>query len=142
MAAGKRGGRGANKRRRHGLAAAVQALQALDSRLSNALFRHGSGVPRLVWKLFELSGDGLVWLALVVWQVMHPKTPQTARHAWIAFLLCWAIDLVLVGLLKAIVRRSRPVYNVLNDMTVVVAVDAFSFPSGHSSRQARVCAQM
>lgn len=40
-----------------------------------------------------------------------------------------------VGLFKASVRRSRPVYNQQSDFTVVVAVDHFSFPSGHSSRR-------
>lgn len=115
---------------------ALHLLHSLDQRLSHALFRRGSRVPRWVWKLFELSGDGLVWLALAIGCALAPGTAPAARHAWAAFLLCWAVDLALVGLIKASIRRSRPVYNLRSDFTVVVAVDHFSFPSGHSSRSA------
>lgn len=47
-----------------------------------------------------------------------------------------AVDLVLVGLCKLLFRRPRPIYNVQEDFTVVVSVDAHSFPSGHASRTA------
>lgn len=47
-----------------------------------------------------------------------------------------------VGLLKASARRSRPVYNQQSDFTVVVAVDHFSFPSGHSSRRVVGCGRL
>lgn len=40
-------------------------------------------------------------------------------------------------MLKGTVRRARPVYNLRSDFSVVVAVDHFSFPSGHSSRWVR-----
>ncbi|KAL4857005.1 Choline-phosphate cytidylyltransferase 2 [Chlorella vulgaris] len=113
---------------------ALDAVQALDCRLSNALFRHGSSVPRWVWKLFELGGNGLVWLAVALACALPPGTPPAARHVWAAFLLCWALDLVLVGSIKGVFRRSRPVYNLQSDFAVVVAVDHYSFPSGHSSR--------
>lgn len=114
----------------------LEALQALDQRLSNALFGRGGGVPRATWRLLELGGDGLVWLAVALGCVLAPGTPAALRAAWANFLCCWALDLVLVGLLKAAFRRSRPVYNLASDFTVVVAVDHFSFPSGHSSRWA------
>ncbi|KAL4419816.1 hypothetical protein ABPG75_006914 [Micractinium tetrahymenae] len=110
------------------------ALSAIDTRWSNALFRAGRGVPRPVWKLFELTGDGLVWLALALGCALAPATPPALRAAWANFLAAWAADLVLVGLLKGTVRRARPVYNLRSDFSVVVAVDHFSFPSGHSSR--------
>lgn len=113
---------------------ALDAVQALDCRLSNALFRHGSSVPRWVWKLFELGGNGLVWLAVALACALPPGTPPATRHVWAAFLLCWALDLVLVGSIKGVFRRSRPVYNLQSDFAVVVAVDHYSFPSGHSSR--------
>ncbi len=175
------------------------ALLAIDGRWSNALFRAGGGVPRPVWKLFELTGDGLVWLALALGCALAPAAPPPLRAAWANFLAAWvsrawplcmpgvqagagpgccslrllsrraqfsrlqmlacsaqacralpqtlgvllqrtcpsflqAVDLALVGLLKGTVRRARPVYNLRSDFAVVVAVDHFSFPSGHSSR--------
>lgn len=110
------------------------ALLALDTRWSNSLFRTGRGVPRPVWKLFELTGDGLVWLALALGCMLAPATPPPLRAAWANFLAAWAVDLALVGMLKGTVRRARPVYNLRSDFSVVVAVDHFSFPSGHSSR--------
>ncbi|KAL4435432.1 hypothetical protein ABPG77_006194 [Micractinium sp. CCAP 211/92] len=113
---------------------AATALLAIDRRWSNALFRAGGGVPRPVWKLFELTGDGLVWLALALGCALAPATPPPLRAAWANFLAAWAVDLALVGLLKGTVRRARPVYNLRSDFAVVVAVDHFSFPSGHSSR--------
>jgi len=41
---------------------------------------------------------------------------------------------VLVGSLKALVRRPRPLYNQSGDFVLVVAVDQYSFPSGHTAR--------
>lgn len=115
----------------------LQALTALDARLSNALYRRGTSVPRAIWRAFELSGDGLVWLAWAGGMVAAPGTPPATRRVWLNFLLAWAVDLALVGAAKAAVRRARPVYNQASDFTVVVAVDHFSFPSGHSSRWVR-----
>jgi len=110
-------------------------LTALDVRLSNALFRAGTSVPRWVWKLFEYSGDGIVWLAVTIAAALSPLSSPAARCLWVNFLLGLLLDLIEVGLLKGLVRRSRPSYNALaKDMVVVVAVDHFSFPSGHSSR--------
>lgn len=75
-----------------------------------------------------------MWLALTLSALALPATPPPARVLWANFLLGLLLDLALVGALKGAVRRSRPVYNRREDFTVVVAVDRFSFPSGHSSR--------
>lgn len=39
---------------------------------------------------------------------------------------------MIIGLIKHIVRRPRPLYN--KNMSVVFVVDHWAFPSGHSSR--------
>ena len=75
----------------------LQALAALDARLSNVLYRRGTSVPRLVWRAFELSGDGLVWLAWASGMAAAPGTPPPTRAVWLNFLLAWAVDLILVG---------------------------------------------
>jgi membrane-associated phospholipid phosphatase len=45
------------------------------------------------------------------------------------------LDLVLVGIVKASVRRRRPVHNRM-DMFATFSVDRYSFPSGHATRAA------
>lgn len=67
----------------------TSALLTLDTRWSNALFRAGHGVPRPIWKLFELTGDGLVWLALALGCALAPATPPPLRAAWTNFLVAW-----------------------------------------------------
>lgn len=113
---------------------ALGLLQALDARWSNALFRAGSGVPRPVWRALEWGGDGFFWLAVALAQLLAPASSPARRAVWANFVVAWAVDLVLVGTVKGAVRRRRPVYNMSTDHVVVVAVDAYSFPSGHSSR--------
>lgn len=106
----------------------------LDARLSNRLFVACSGVPRWAYKLLEWGGDGLVWLPLTLAALLLPSTPPAARTLWANFLLGLLLDLALVGTLKGTFRRCRPVYNNAADFLLVVAVDNYSFPSGHSSR--------
>lgn len=45
------------------------------------------------------------------------------------------LDLVLVFIIKAMVRRRRPSHNRM-DMFATFSVDAYSFPSGHATRAA------
>ncbi len=63
---------------------------------------------------------------------MSPQARQCAANLVLGLLL----DIVLVGTMKGLVRRARPVYNHAGDFVVVVAVDQFSFPSGHAARPA------
>ena len=42
-------------------------------------------------------------------------------------------DLAVIGIVKAIFKRKRPILN-KNDMIGTVGPDKYSFPSGHSSR--------
>ena len=107
----------------------------LDVRTSKSLFKAGAVVPRAVYKLLEYSGDGILWLVLAAAALASPLSPACRRALWINFLIGLLVDLAEVGLLKVTVRRCRPAYNALaKDMFVVVPVDHFSFPSGHSSR--------
>ncbi|NP_001315268.1 polyisoprenoid diphosphate/phosphate phosphohydrolase PLPP6 isoform 2 [Danio rerio] len=49
------------------------------------------------------------------------------------------LDVVLVGVLKAVVRRRRPAHNRM-DMFATFSMDSYSFPSGHATRAA-MCAR-
>lgn len=122
----------------HGSTAAG-LLQALDARLSNRLYRAGASVPRPVWKALEWGGDGFVWLFIALAILLAPGATLQQRTVWANFLAAWLVDLLLVGAIKGTVRRSRPVYNQTKDFLVVVAVDHYSFPSGHSSRLVSGC---
>lgn len=91
-------------------------------------------MPRLLWKVYEFSGDGFVWLALIATAFFGAEQVQGQRTLALNFFVGWVLDLILVGSVKALVRRSRPVYNHVEDFIVVVAVDRHSFPSGHAAR--------
>ena len=62
--------------------------------------------------------------------------PQV-RHGAANLALGLVLDIALVGAIKGMARRARPVYNHAGDFVVVVAVDQYSFPSGHASRHDR-----
>lgn len=49
------------------------------------------------------------------------------------------LDIILVGVVKAVVRRRRPSHNRM-DMFATFSVDSYSFPSGHATRAA-MCAR-
>jgi hypothetical protein len=106
---------------------------------SYSLFLHsqiGAKCPRCVYLLLEHSGNGILWLVLasLVWGL--PNIEDSSRCFAINFFLGLLVDLLLVGSLKTLIRRPRPKYNQSRDFVLVVAVDQYSFPSGHSARQA------
>lgn len=63
-----------------------------------------------------------------------PSSSPLRSHLFLPLILCSLLDLLFIGFLKFLVRRSRPTYSIHNDYNAVVSVDNFSFPSGHSSR--------
>ncbi|DBA77739.1 TPA: hypothetical protein ACH3X2_008431 [Trebouxia sp. C0005] len=114
---------------------------AWDRAVSVKLFHASSRtIPRKYMILLEYSGNGLVWLfaALATW-CLPSITPQQ-RCAITNFLVAFVVDLILVGSLKSLIRRPRPIYNSSGDFILVVSVDRFSFPSGHASRAFYVAA--
>lgn len=84
--------------------------------------------------LLEHSGNGLVWLFGAIGFLLYPYITQQQTCAVANFLLAFVIDLILVGSLKSVFRRPRPIYNSTGDFILVVSVDQYSFPSGHASR--------
>lgn len=82
------------------------------------------------------------------------STPTMVHHVFMDFHImfkCWptdtlslflsalVLDLVLVAVVKAVVRRRRPAHNRM-DMFATFSVDRYSFPSGHATRAA-MCAR-
>ncbi|KAH7545289.1 probable lipid phosphate phosphatase beta [Ziziphus jujuba] len=116
-------------------AAVTGRLINLDSTLSQQIHNLTKPfLPRAIFLLLELSADFRLFfpvsVALLLAQI--PNSTATLRPFLSPLILGLLLDLALVGLIKVLVRRSRPVYN--KDMNVAVSVDHFSFPSGHASR--------
>lgn len=120
------------------------ALVNLDTRLSLSLYRNlGLKVPRSVFKALEHTGSGLLWLPLAPVVFLAPSASLELRTCAANLLVGLLVDIAIVGTLKGLVRRARPVYNDAGDFLLVVAVDSFSFPSGHAARYApsSICLQ-
>ena len=64
--------------------------------------------------------------------VLALSADAAQRGAATTLLAAMLLDLATVAAIKALVRRPRPPYN-LPDM-LVISVDRYSFPSGHTSR--------
>ncbi|XP_063634358.1 polyisoprenoid diphosphate/phosphate phosphohydrolase PLPP6 [Cydia splendana] len=85
-------------------------------------------------KFLEVSCHGIVWLAgwlSFIWLFNNKDLYQLQVNMLIALIL----DIVIIAVLKAFVRRRRPVpMNKLSDL----GPDKYSFPSGHASRSVLV----
>eukprot|EP00271_Cylindrocystis_brebissonii_P015254 TRINITY_DN3755_c0_g1_i1.p1 TRINITY_DN3755_c0_g1~~TRINITY_DN3755_c0_g1_i1.p1 ORF type:complete len:310 (+),score=14.77 TRINITY_DN3755_c0_g1_i1:223-1152(+) len=83
--------------------------------------------------ILEHTGDGLYWIPGTIAMWLCPiAMPPALRCCILNLFVAFILDLIVVGTLKSLVRRRRPVYN--RGMTVVLAPDKWSFPSGHASR--------
>ncbi|XP_073134987.1 probable lipid phosphate phosphatase beta [Henckelia pumila] len=86
-------------------------------------------IPFPLLKSLEFSGDGRLFFPLILSLLL---TTTTTNLLLLNLLLGSLLDLLLIGLLKHLIQRPRPVYN--KNMFLSFAVDHWSFPSGHSSR--------
>lgn len=81
-------------------------------------------------KFLEWSAHGVVWM--VVWLAFFYVTDDKNLYQMqVNFFIGLLIDIFLVAIIKAIVRRRRPS---LSDDPFCVGPDVYSFPSGHASR--------
>ncbi|XP_051130091.1 probable lipid phosphate phosphatase beta [Andrographis paniculata] len=97
-------------------------------------------IPFPVLKSLEYSGDGRLFFPIILSGLLAttplaalaacPKTPSTLLL--INLLIGSLLDLLIIGLIKHLIQRPRPVYN--KHMFLSFSVDHWSFPSGHSSR--------
>ena len=86
---------------------------------------------RKILLLLEISGHGLIWiLGTLLWVVYRWGDAEMRPNF---FLIGLILDVVVVGLTKAVVRRPRPRDNI-EDMIATASIDRYSFPSGHASR--------
>ncbi|XP_032382381.1 polyisoprenoid diphosphate/phosphate phosphohydrolase PLPP6 [Etheostoma spectabile] len=92
------------------------------------------GSVRPLMKLIEISGHGIPWLAGTAY-CMYKSDSAPGQEVMLNLLMGLLLDLVLVGIVKAVVRRRRPAHNRM-DMFATFSVDRYSFPSGHATRAA------
>ncbi|KAF6152403.1 hypothetical protein GIB67_038026 [Kingdonia uniflora] len=110
----------------------LNCLISLDTTCSLHIHTIFTPIPRSILKTLEISGDGRFWFPIPI-AIYFTLTNSTNLHSiLIGLVIGFLLDLVLVGLIKFLIRRPRPVYN--KGMHLTVAVDHWSFPSGHSSR--------
>ncbi|NP_001096415.1 phospholipid phosphatase 6 [Xenopus tropicalis] len=123
------------------LGIALSSLLAVDLWLSKTIgvcAREGSswGSARPLMKLVEISGHGIPWIAGTLY-CLYKSDSNAGREVILNLLFALLLDLVLVGIVKGIVKRRRPIHNRM-DMFATFSVDKYSFPSGHATRAAMV----
>nr|XP_015831699.2 polyisoprenoid diphosphate/phosphate phosphohydrolase PLPP6 [Nothobranchius furzeri] len=92
------------------------------------------GSVRPLMKLIEVSGHGIPWLAGAAY-CLYKSDSAAGQEVMLNLLMGLLLDLILVGFVKAVVRRRRPAHNQM-DMFATFSVDRYSFPSGHATRAA------
>ncbi|KAI5623590.1 phospholipid phosphatase 6 isoform 1, partial [Silurus asotus] len=122
---------------------ALSSLLAVDLWLSKRLGvcaceEASWGSVRPLMKLVEVSGHGIPWLLGAAY-CMYKSDSAAGQEVMLNLLMALVLDLVLVGIVKAVVRRRRPAHNRM-DMFATFSVDRYSFPSGHATRAA-MCAR-
>uniref|UniRef100_A0A8C4LY41 Polyisoprenoid diphosphate/phosphate phosphohydrolase PLPP6 n=1 Tax=Equus asinus TaxID=9793 RepID=A0A8C4LY41_EQUAS len=121
------------------LGIALRSLLAIDLWLSKKLGvcageNSSWGSMRPLMKLLEISGHGIPWLLGTLYGLFRSDS-WAGREVLMNLLFALLLDLLLVTVIKALVRRRRPAHNQM-DMFVTLSVDKYSFPSGHASRAA------
>ncbi|MBN3295657.1 polyisoprenoid diphosphate/phosphate phosphohydrolase PLPP6 [Amia ocellicauda] len=125
------------------LGIALSSLLAVDLWLSKRLGvcaceDSAWGSVRPLMKLIEVSGHGIPWIAGAVY-CLYKSDSAAGQEVMLNLLFALLLDVVLVGVVKAVVRRRRPSHNRM-DMFATFSVDRYSFPSGHATRAA-MCAR-
>ncbi|RXM29200.1 Presqualene diphosphate phosphatase [Acipenser ruthenus] len=118
---------------------ALRSLLAIDLWMSKRLGVCAEedsswGSVRPLMKLIEISGHGIPWIAGTLY-CMWKSDSAAGQEIMLNLLLALLLDVVLVGIVKALVRRRRPSHNRM-DMFATFSVDRYSFPSGHATRAA------
>lgn len=99
-----------------------------------------SNILTPIFYILAVVNHGLIVLPtfLIYYYFMYTSTSITKewRQTVELFAVCLAIDIMIVGLLKQIIRRKRPHYEskTIKIDYINIASDRYSFPSGHVSR--------
>ena len=114
----------------HSTSAALGRLAALDTAICLRLRAGSSGPVRaaLIWA--SRAGDGWVWLALAI--LLPVLAGARGWHVMVEMLQIGVMSLPAYQLLKRTTARPRPCAAGHGLDPVLVPLDAYSFPSGHT----------
>lgn len=107
-------------------------VSQFDLRLFRAIyfFRRDSFLPAF-FRVISFLGDGYFYFLFLVYMFFSERI--AFRPALYVFLIAFAIEMPLYHLLKNGIRRIRP-FNAHDDINnMVLPIDEYSFPSGHTS---------
>ncbi|KAL0279705.1 UNVERIFIED_CONTAM: hypothetical protein PYX00_001205 [Menopon gallinae] len=129
----------ANQRPKREVHPALRKLLQLDEQLTEKFcLTVNRFLPlralKIHYKMLEVSCHGLLWLIgwlAFIWLLNSPRHYQMQTNFFVGLIL----DIVIVAVIKAFVRRRRPSGNV-PDMFATYGPDLYGFPSGHASRSA------
>jgi membrane-associated phospholipid phosphatase len=80
----------------------------------------------------EFSGSGYVWIPYSIIMIANHYTTIREAMRFILLFTGLLFDIAVIGTTKGLTRRSRPVVN--HDDVLSIGPDKYSFPSGHTSR--------
>ena len=114
----------------------LRPLISLDANISYYLHTLTRPVtPKSLLVLLEILADFRFFFPVILSLFFAtPSSSPLRTHLLFPLIVCSLLDLIFIALVKFLVRRSRPLYANHEEYNAVVAVDNFSFPSGHSSR--------
>ncbi|KAK4802958.1 hypothetical protein SAY86_001161 [Trapa natans] len=88
----------------------LHRLSAVDIALSRTLYSYNF-FPRRLFLLLELSADFRLFFSLALSIYLSPALSTLLRPFLVPLIFGLLLDLALVGLIKVIFRRPRPLYN-------------------------------
>ncbi|XP_021901945.1 probable lipid phosphate phosphatase beta [Carica papaya] len=108
-------------------------LLTVDATLSHALHTLTKPIlPHSFLLLLEYSADFRLSFPVSLALLLAPPLSPLRFSFLLPFVVGLLLDLVFIGFVKTLFRRSRPHYN--PSMSPVISIDNFSFPSGHATR--------
>ena len=75
-----------------------------------------------------MGNKGLIWLALLLFLLIYPKTRKLGMVAGLSFLLCVGV----AEIIKNLVMRPRPFLTIAELVPLVKPPQSYSFPSVHT----------
>ena len=108
----------------------ITAIGRLDANLYDAIVPHRNDVLTAVFKLFDVTGKGLVTIPLRI-VLLGVLLIRRRWAAGVAFALTWATSEIAIEVLKTSFMRGCP------PLPLVTTV-GYSFPSGHATAGAAI----
>ena len=110
----------------------INFIKGIDIKLLlhiNEKFKHDV-LDRIMPRITSLGNGGIIWIIIALLFVLNGKTRTLGEMIISALILTTILG---EGIIKHIIRRSRPFFNEIEDKLLIVKPITYSFPSGHTS---------